>query len=292
MNELLGDAADPTLQIELAHIDVELALWQNDRATVIARAREVLDWQFDDTVCAEGHAGSALMMHAMAAAAGPLAPSRAGNDGTVDGPHSVDDATAFARRFVDWADGEVWGVGRPGDLPMVKRQVLAELAIAKERGNTGEWSSIAEAWDAAGIPARAAYARWREAELHLARGDRGAAAAPARAAYDIAATLGWPWVREGVRDLAPRARIDLGDPDPAPASERARFGLTAREVDVLRLVADGKTNRQIADELFISTKTASTHVSNLLMKLGVENRAAAGAAARRLGLDGPGDGGA
>jgi DNA-binding CsgD family transcriptional regulator len=285
MCELLGDATDPTLQIELAHIDIELALWQNDRATAIARAREVLSWQFDDMVCAEGHSGSALMMHAMAAAAGPVVPSGIRNVGTVDGRSFVDQAAAFARRFIAWADGELWGVGRPGDLPTTKRQVLAELKIAEQRGDPDEWASIAEAWDAAGIPARVAYARWREAELHLACGDRTAAAPPARAAYDIANALDWQWVRDRVRDLARRARIDLGDAEPSGASDRGRFGLTAREVDVLRLVASGRTNRQIADELFISTKTASTHVSNVLAKLGVENRAAAGAAARRLGLD-------
>jgi DNA-binding NarL/FixJ family response regulator len=54
---------------------------------------------------------------------------------------------------------------------------------------------------------------------------------------------------------------------------------------VLRLVAEGRTNRQIAESLFISAKTASVHVSNILAKLGVANRAEAGAAARRLGLD-------
>jgi DNA-binding NarL/FixJ family response regulator len=53
---------------------------------------------------------------------------------------------------------------------------------------------------------------------------------------------------------------------------------------VLRLLADGRTNRQIADELFITPKTASVHVSRILMKLGVSNRAAAAAAAHRIGL--------
>ncbi len=51
------------------------------------------------------------------------------------------------------------------------------------------------------------------------------------------------------------------------------------------MLAEGRTNRQIAESLFISTKTASAHVSSLLMKLGVSNRTEAGAAARRLNLD-------
>jgi DNA-binding NarL/FixJ family response regulator len=53
---------------------------------------------------------------------------------------------------------------------------------------------------------------------------------------------------------------------------------------VLGLLADGYTNRQIADQLFITAKTASVHVSRILMKLGVSNRAAAGAVAHRIGL--------
>ncbi|WP_181791157.1 response regulator transcription factor, partial [Streptomyces phytophilus] len=62
------------------------------------------------------------------------------------------------------------------------------------------------------------------------------------------------------------------------------LGLTAREADVLRLVAAGRSNRQIADELFISPKTASVHVSNILAKLGVAARGEAAAVAHRLRL--------
>jgi DNA-binding NarL/FixJ family response regulator len=62
------------------------------------------------------------------------------------------------------------------------------------------------------------------------------------------------------------------------------FGLTDRELEVLRLLADGRTNRQIGEELFIAAKTASVHVSRILMKLGVSNRAEAAAAAHRMGL--------
>lgn len=63
------------------------------------------------------------------------------------------------------------------------------------------------------------------------------------------------------------------------------LGLTARELEVLALVAAGRTNRQIAEALFIAVKTASAHVSSLLLKLGVSNRSEAGAVARRLQLD-------
>ncbi|MDR3082936.1 MAG: response regulator transcription factor, partial [Streptomyces sp.] len=62
------------------------------------------------------------------------------------------------------------------------------------------------------------------------------------------------------------------------------LGLTSRERDVLRLVAAGRSNRQIAEELFISPKTASVHVSNILAKMGVSGRGEAAALAHRLQL--------
>ena len=64
------------------------------------------------------------------------------------------------------------------------------------------------------------------------------------------------------------------------------LGLTPREREVLALVADGRTNRQIAEALFISAKTASVHVSNILAKLRVTNRGEAAAVAHRLHLTG------
>jgi DNA-binding CsgD family transcriptional regulator len=65
------------------------------------------------------------------------------------------------------------------------------------------------------------------------------------------------------------------------------LGLTPREADVIRLVAAGRSNQQIADELFITRKTASVHVSNILAKLGVGGRVEAAAVAHRLGIISP-----
>jgi DNA-binding NarL/FixJ family response regulator len=64
-------------------------------------------------------------------------------------------------------------------------------------------------------------------------------------------------------------------------------GLTPRELEVLRLLVEGRSNRQIAEQLFISGKTASVHVTNILAKLGVHSRLEAAARARDLGLDRP-----
>ena len=68
---------------------------------------------------------------------------------------------------------------------------------------------------------------------------------------------------------------------------RALAGLTPRELEVLGLLVEGRSNRQIAEQLFISGKTASVHVTNILAKLGVHSRLEAAAMARRLGLDQP-----
>lgn len=87
---------------------------------------------------------------------------------------------------------------------------------------------------------------------------------------------------------ARRARLALtpgpGKSATAPADPAAELGLTAREQEVLRRLAAGRTNRQMAEELFISPKTVSVHVSNILAKLGVSSRGEAAALAHRLGL--------
>ena len=90
--------------------------------------------------------------------------------------------------------------------------------------------------------------------------------------------------------LARRARVPLlpsdrgAGPPPVQPCHPDRLGLTAREFEVLRLVAAGQSNRDIASELFISVKTASVHVSNILAKLGVSSRGEAAATAHRLRL--------
>jgi len=86
-----------------------------------------------------------------------------------------------------------------------------------------------------------------------------------------------------ISQLARRARITLGDPGGRQAAT-APFGLTSRELEVLRLVAAGCSNSEIAAELFISPRTASVHVSNILAKLQVTSRGEAAAAAHRAHL--------
>ena len=71
---------------------------------------------------------------------------------------------------------------------------------------------------------------------------------------------------------------------------RPELSLTARETEVLRLLAEGRSNRQIGEALYISAKTAGVHVSNIMAKLGVSSRTEAAAVAHRNGLAGQPEG--
>ena len=114
------------------------------------------------------------------------------------------------------------------------------------------------------------------------RGLRQQAQAELAAAREAALRLGAHALAEEAENLATRARLD-----PSGAGQlgsASRFGLTQRESDVLELVCAGCTNRQIAERLFISPKTAGLHVSHILAKLGVATRGEAAALAHRLGF--------
>ncbi len=115
-------------------------------------------------------------------------------------------------------------------------------------------------------------------------GDRAGAKQRLAEAHAAAVRLDAAPLRGEVERLALHARIDL--PTAADGEEStAPFGLTDRELQAIRLVAAGRSNQEIADALFITRKTASVHVSNIIGKLGVANRVEAAAIAQRLGLE-------
>lgn len=193
--------------------------------------------------------------------------------------------------------------------------INAELARAEGADTPDHWSRAAAAFAPLSRPYEQAqvHHRWAEAIL-VASGDRATAAGLLRDAHSIAERLGARPLTETIELLAGRARITLAssaDEIPiavtvpaeagsmdgpaerehsedllqdAAAAAVESFGLTRREQDVHRLVAAGHTNRRIAEELYISPKTASVHVSNILAKLGVSSRGEAAALAHRLRL--------
>jgi ATP/maltotriose-dependent transcriptional regulator MalT len=173
------------------------------------------------------------------------------------------------------------------------RTAEAEWSRVEGPGDPQRWAASAQAWEALGYPWQAGYARWRQAQALLARGaPRGDATAALARARELAGGLGARLLVAEIDALARRGRIELAPTAdgaaPPEAAEADGLGLTPREREVLALVADGRTNRQIAGALFISAKTASVHVSNILAKLGVANRGEAAAVAHRLHLTGEG----
>jgi DNA-binding CsgD family transcriptional regulator len=159
----------------------------------------------------------------------------------------------------------------------------AEWTRLQGRSDPKAWQAAVEAFSF-GHVYEVARCQWRLAEALLSRGDREHATMAAMAAHETAVRLGAEPLRGALEALARRGCLDLGASVPA---ERSLAGLTPREVEVLRLLVDGRSNRQIAEQLFISGKTASVHVTNILAKLGVHSRLEAAATARRLGLDQP-----
>src|SRR5262249_54161440 len=151
----------------------------------------------------------------------------------------------------------------------------AEVARAEDHDDPELWAAAAAAWEGLGRPYRAAQARRRRAEAQLARSDRDAAAATALDALEAANTIGAAWLASEIEGFALRARLRL-EREPASAdvaavdgTEEDPFGLTPRERQVLSLLADGRTNREIGQTLYMAEKTASVHVSRILSKLDV-----------------------
>ena len=151
------------------------------------------------------------------------------------------------------------------------------------------WREAGRLWDATHEAFPAAYSRWREAEILLgARLDRKRATDSAQAAWRSTVEMGTPLLRARLERLAERARITLAPAEPVAAATTRSvgedLGLTPREVEVLAQLAKGRTDRQIAEELFISKKTASVHVSNLLRKLDATSRIEAAEIGQRAAL--------
>ena len=204
------------------------------------------------------------------------------------------DARLVADELVQWARGTFAG-SRVAWRRAVLATCEAEWARVQGEPDPERWLAAVAAWEESGHPYPLAVVRWRAAEALLARrGDRALAAELLRRSHATASGLGAEPLRGELERLARLGRVDLRPQDPAgapaaPPSEPtdaagSALGLTARELEVLTLVAEGRSNRQVAEALFISAKTASVHVSNILAKLGVASRVEAAAVAHRHGL--------
>jgi DNA-binding CsgD family transcriptional regulator len=187
---------------------------------------------------------------------------------------------------------EAIGLGGAGPLiEAVLATAEAEGSRLEGRSDAAMWEGAARRREALGQPWETAYARFRQAEALLAaRGQKQEALALLREAHRIASQLGALPLCHQIERLAQRGRIRLAPAPPKRQAHRATtpegvvVALTTREWEVLALVAAGHTNREIGERLFISNKTASVHITNVMNKLGALSRYDAAAIATRLGL--------
>jgi DNA-binding CsgD family transcriptional regulator/tetratricopeptide (TPR) repeat protein len=257
----------------------ELAAWRGDLATV--RAVSAAAQRGLDQSAPLDPAAGWLGWHALRAEADAAVVARGRQD--VAALREAEQRVAPIADLVKEAVGASGGDARATALAGMCRGELDRIRATAEPDT---WDRAADAWDAAGRPAPAAYARFRSADAWLAaRGDRIPAVARLRDAHAVAAELGALPLLTEIERLARHARIELASADRTEGdTARDPLGLTEREAEVIRHVAAGRSNQQIADALFITRKTASVHVSNILGKLGVSNRVEAAAVAQRLGL--------
>jgi len=272
-------------QLPVAQLEALLALERGEPAVALKRALDELD-RYE-------HMASPRYVWPLLAVA-----ARAGAELALAARDVRDDEAAAA------AGAAVEQVGAtaadlPADLPAQRAWravVSAELLRAAGRLEEAAWQAAVTAWQGTANPFPLACALLRHAEAAAAAGHRSAAEESVREAVEIGRRLGARPLLNQAALLARRARLAVLGPvapaEPAPAvagPPQTDFGLTPREVEVLRGVAAGQSNRQIAEELFISVKTASVHVSNILAKLGVTSRGEAAALAHRQHLVEEGD---
>ena len=272
---------DPYLDTDVAVLEAQLATWQGhlDRArSAVRRALatvdeiEAVEQPLDAIrVCSIG-----LMVEAERAER-----ARAEGNAAVLG-----DAIAVGRSLLERARATVEQTPRFAHHRHLRgwhAKAEAEWIRLQGHSDPARWQAAVDV-HSSGYIYEEALCQWRLAEAQLSAGDREQAIVAARAAYQTAVRLDAEPLRGALEALARRGRLDLGAGVP---TERTLAGLTPRELEVLRLLLEGRSNRQIAEQLFISGKTASVHVTNILAKLGVHSRLEAAAVARRLGLEEP-----
>jgi DNA-binding NarL/FixJ family response regulator len=199
----------------------------------------------------------------------------------------VDGTIAAMQRRIDAARSFAASV--PGGPQRDTAAHLAHAVAALSRLSVSDvdaWAQAVEAWDELGDRWATAVALVREAEARAVAGEADRAATSLRRAHAMASELDAGPLLAEINAVSGRTRLSIEAPTRVLVDEMSaeRLGLTPREAEVLGLVAAGRTNRQIGEQLFVSDKTASVHVSNILRKLGVNSRVDAAAVAQRLGI--------
>lgn len=267
--------ADPQVALVAGGCEADRLTWAGEPAAAVAVAAQAQAHL--DAVAGEGmYGGLWLSALGLAALADEAASCRLRRD-DAGAAAALAQGDVLLRRVEQIA---AQGHGRPGDLGPEGRawQARALAEHARLRGEPGveHWQAALEAF---GFGHRYEQARchWRLAEACVAAGDRVAARTAADAAAAAAEQMRATPLQRAVAATVSRSQLA----GPAAAGDGV---LTARETQVLTLVAEGLTNREIGQQLFISEKTASVHLSNLMAKLNVSSRTEAVTVAHRRGL--------
>jgi DNA-binding CsgD family transcriptional regulator/tetratricopeptide (TPR) repeat protein len=291
-----NDAIGPRYRAPLLTLRAGLDLWQDHPH----RARDTVAEGIAASSGGDGDIGvlAPLLWHGLRAEADRVEVGwvRPADDDIELTKRTADHLLAHMQTLADQSVGAVTSV----------RQVVAgylrlcegESSRVQGRSAPEVWASTAAVWEALDHPYPAAYAKWRESQALLSQRTRSARATELiRSAHQVAVRLGAEPFRARIEDLAQRARVSIEDTSAVTVSVRtddpvinlgedaggvALFPLTARELEVLSLLAQGRTNREIATQLFISEKTASVHVSHILSKLGVRSRVQASVLVHQL----------
>ncbi|GAB3264673.1 helix-turn-helix transcriptional regulator [Nocardioides dilutus] len=266
---------EPQIGLVAGGCEADRLSWDGQHAAAAAMA-ERAQGHLDRLAGGGMYGGLWLSAIALAALADAAADCRRRRDrpGSADAEHRGEALLERVERIV------AGGYGRPGELGPEGRawhaRSLAEHARLGGDPAVERWQAALDAFGY-GHAYEQARCHWRLADAWVAAGDRAAARPHAEAAAESARVMRAAPLQRAV--AATMSRAGLAGPGAAGATV-----LTAREQEVLALVAEGLTNREVGRRLFISEKTASVHLSNLMAKLGVSSRTEAVTVAHRRGL--------
>ncbi len=260
----------------------ELAIEMGEPATARALVRETLDGMAEPELDTDARV---LLLVGLRAEAAEAEAARAAGDAT-----RLAEAISTADRLQDELDthlGRVREIAHTLAAVIVADQRLAVALHGRVHGadDPSAWDAAVEARRELHRPFELAVVLADAAVAHLAVRRREDGAAALSEAHAITVELGAAPVRQRIEALARRARIGIEGVDTADDAAD-RLGLTRREREVLALLVDGRSNRQIGEKLYMAESTAGVHVSNILAKLGVTRRSEAAAVAHRMGLPG------
>ena len=258
----------------------EHALWQGDTEQALREAAAAIDVVTDPP---DGYFPAAIRPAAVAvsARADRARQARATGDDRTAQQEAAEAARMLqiAREGAAFRNRPAFALGPEGRGWLARAE--AEYHRACGQNDPRAWQAAIDGFGPAYVYENARD-RWRLAEALAEAGRKDEAAEQWRLATALAAKLKARPLGKALDGLARRARI--GTAAHEHASHTALAGLTSREQEVLRLIAAGRSNREIGAVLFIAPKTASVHVSNILGKLGATSRTEAAAIAHREGL--------